>query len=398
MGLTVCQLSETGHCLGHLAPPDTLPQDLWAALTAAVGYADNANRTQEYLASDSDTVYGLGLIGLEQTSTLFDATRAAILPVANELNAVRNGPAVFGGLAESNAHLAALELGRQVRLELARALDRQCPEEADDVAYVDATRRFQFQSQVYGAPIGSPIDLGVVKDHHSLVSRHFQNVALPGDREIIAEIRREASLAAERRKQRQESGTAGTHVINYGSMTNVAIGSNNTATAGNIDAIDPTQPPPKQLATTHSADGRPAPKRRTKVMSDKKDLHSKGSVTNVGGHMIASAIGDGNMIETGGVTIYEQRIKQSVVPAELAVALIDALKGIQESSLSETLKREAVADHAKLTVELKKPEAEREPTLLKKFWRGLWSVADKVPSVVKLYEALQNHVPGLEQR
>jgi hypothetical protein len=113
--------------------------------------------------------------------------------------------------------------------------------------------------------------------------------------------------------------------------------------------------------------------------------------------VVGAAIGEGNMVETGDITIYERNLKQggAAVPPELATALVEALKGIQASSLSDALKQEALADHAKLTNELKKPEAEREPTLVKKFWNGLWSVADKIPAVVKLYEVLQKYVPAL---
>jgi hypothetical protein len=59
------------------------------------------------------------------------------------------------------------------------------------------------------------------------------------------------------------------------------------------------------------------------------------------------------------------------------------------------VKNEAVAEHTKLTDELKKPQEKREPALLKKFWSGLWSVADKVPAVVKLYDVLKKYVPAL---
>ena len=132
-------------------------------------------------------------------------------------------------------------------------------------------------------------------------------------------------------------------------------------------------------------------------MSDKKDNASKGNVTNVVGPVTASAIGNANTISTGDITLYEQRLKQSgsAVPPELVSALVGALKDIQASGLSDAVKKEALADHAKLTDELKKPVAEREPTLLKKFWNGLWTVADKLPAVVTLYEVLKNHVPGI---
>ena len=133
-------------------------------------------------------------------------------------------------------------------------------------------------------------------------------------------------------------------------------------------------------------------------MKRKNEPPPGGNVANVqGSNVVGSAIGAGNTVTSRDITVHEQNLKQTqnALPPELATALADALRGIQASDLSGPLKVEAVSDHAKLTDELKKPKAEHEPTLLKKFWNGLWSVADKVPAVVKLYEALQKHLPGL---
>jgi hypothetical protein len=132
-------------------------------------------------------------------------------------------------------------------------------------------------------------------------------------------------------------------------------------------------------------------------MSNKPTPPPQGSVTNITGNVIGANVGQGNTLTTGDITVYEASLKDSAnaIPPDLSAALVAALKGIQESPLSDTLKAEAAADHGKLTDQLKRPAAEREPTLIKKFWNGLWTVAEKVPAVVGLYDVLKNHVPGL---
>jgi internalin A len=189
-----------------------------------------------------------------------------------------------------------------------------------------------------------------------------------------------------------------TYQINVETMISPVIGPKNATTVGDIDIGSPTRKPPKRARAPASAKPKPTPtQRRPRAMSKKKDAQPTTNVTTGQGPMIGVAVGDGNMIELGDVTIYEQNLKQSgnAVPPELAAALVGALRGIQESSLTEPLKKAATEDHAKLTEELKKPEVEREPKLIKRFWNGLWSVADKIPSVIKLYEALKKYVPDL---
>ena len=82
-------------------------------------------------------------------------------------------------------------------------------------------------------------------------------------------------------------------------------------------------------------------------MRQQNNPQPKSSVAN-SGVMVGNAIGDENLVETGNVTINEQHLKQSGLPAELAVALVEALKGIQASGLSEALKKAAITDHAGL--------------------------------------------------
>jgi internalin A len=208
-----------------------------------------------------------------------------------------------------------------------------------------------------------------------------------------------------RRTEAEEEGPGrggdqyNTYNISAGVMSGVAAGQQNAARVGDVEVSAPAARPAKPARAKGPSKPRSTTNQtgRTRKMSTKKDPEPRGHTVTSQGPMVGVAVGEKNRVEVGDVTVYEQNLRQSqhAVPPELLTALVEALKGIQESGLPEAVKKEAVADHAKLTEELKKPEPHQEPALLKKFWAGLWAVADKVPAVVKLYEALKGVVPGL---
>lgn len=109
------------------------------------------------------------------------------------------------------------------------------------------------------------------------------------------------------------------------------------------------------------------------------------------GNVIASAIGKGNTVTTGDVNVGLNQATN--VPPDLLAALTAALKGIQASDLSPGAKKKAEEQHAELVKELNKSKGEEN--FVASCWAGLWAVAQKVPAVVSLWEALKKHVPGI---
>src|SRR5262249_53327003 len=110
-----------------LAEIGDLPSELLAAFNGAVYCAHVASAIFDVIRHThprhADDIPPQVVPMLENLDAERNACRAAVLRVANELNCARNGPARFGEILASNAHLAAIHYADHITSSILKAGD-----------------------------------------------------------------------------------------------------------------------------------------------------------------------------------------------------------------------------------------------------------------------------------
>jgi hypothetical protein len=101
-----------------------------------------------------------------------------------------------------------------------------------------------------------------------------------------------------------------------------------------------------------------------------------------GRDIVASAAGDGNMIQAGDISLYNQAIDKSGMNPELATALKDGRAAIAGIQVSEDVMKSVLDNYGKLTIELQKPTPASE--LVKLFWAPIQMFGKGLSQIVAL--------------